>query len=271
MKPELISKSFQATGVWPMDAERVLKHFNNSTSRQDYDSEVSHSSGSDTRKKLHDLLDELVEDRAKAQATELLERVEALQVKNKLLREENLGLQEALDTKNKKQKKRNTLDLQQREEYYGGSIFRSPKKLREARWREAVKQDEAERLRLQKTHDRELKAAATRYKKQQAEAAKVARQHAAEERRKAKKARAEELATARALKQQQREAATSQKSRDTPKGSKRKASHSAAKNPTKRRRVVGAASRVDAAPEAPPPPTQITRTRSVRLPKKHSE
>jgi hypothetical protein len=59
--------------------------------------------------------------------------------------------------------------------------------------REALKQDEAERLRLQKTHDRELKMAATAHKKRQAEAAKVARQHAAEERPKAKKARGEEL------------------------------------------------------------------------------
>jgi hypothetical protein len=62
------------------------------------------------------------------------------------------------------------------------------------------------------------------YKKQQAEAAKVARQHAAEERCNAKKARADELAAARALKKQQRDAATAQKSHDTPTGRKRKAS-----------------------------------------------
>jgi hypothetical protein len=71
-----------------------------------------------------------------------------------------------------------------------------------------VKQDEAERLRLQKTHYRGLKAVVTSYKKQETEAAKVARQHAAEERRKAKKARANELAAARALKKRQRDAVT---------------------------------------------------------------
>jgi hypothetical protein len=75
--------------VWPIDAERVLKRFNNCPSRQGYDSDFSHSSGSDTRRKLIDFLDELVEDKAKAQARELLKRVEAPQVKNKLLREEN--------------------------------------------------------------------------------------------------------------------------------------------------------------------------------------
>lgn len=106
MKPETIRKSFQATGVWPMDTEPVLKRFNNGTSRQDYDSELGDSSDSDTCKKLVDSLEELIEDKAKVRARELLERVEALQVKNKLLREENLGLQEALNTKKKHKTKR---------------------------------------------------------------------------------------------------------------------------------------------------------------------
>lgn len=39
----------------------------------------------------------------------MLKRVEALQVKNKLLCEENLGLQEALNTRKRHKKKRNTL------------------------------------------------------------------------------------------------------------------------------------------------------------------
>ncbi|KNG52820.1 pogo transposable [Stemphylium lycopersici] len=271
MKPATIRRSFEATGVWPIDAQRVLKRFNNSTPRRDYDSETSHSSGSDTRRKLHNLLDELVEDRAKAQARELLRRVEALQVNNKLLREENAGLRDALTTKKKHKKKRNTLDLQQREEYHSAGVFWSPRKLREAEAREATRQREAEAQQLQKLQDKELKAGARLYKKKQAEAAKAARQEAAEERRKAKKARASEVAAARALRKQQREAATSQKSHDTANKAKRKASHSAAKNPTKRRRVVGAASQAGVAPELPPPPPKTTRTRSVRPPSRYSK
>ncbi|KAF1978679.1 hypothetical protein BU23DRAFT_449462, partial [Bimuria novae-zelandiae CBS 107.79] len=34
MKPELILKRFQATGVWPMDAQVVLIRFSNYTLRQ---------------------------------------------------------------------------------------------------------------------------------------------------------------------------------------------------------------------------------------------
>jgi hypothetical protein len=85
----------------------------------------------------------------------------------------------------------------------------SPRKLRTARARKAAEQDEAEQLRLRKTHDGEIKAEATVYKKKQAEAAKVARQQAKIERDRERKAQAEELAASRALKKQQRDAATS--------------------------------------------------------------
>ena len=40
MTPNSIVKSFQATGVWPMDADVVLKRFNNTTSTEDEDSEL---------------------------------------------------------------------------------------------------------------------------------------------------------------------------------------------------------------------------------------
>ncbi|KAI1576223.1 hypothetical protein PtrEW13061_010699 [Pyrenophora tritici-repentis] len=40
MELDLIEKSFQATGVWPMDAEVILKRFNNHTSEQAEASEL---------------------------------------------------------------------------------------------------------------------------------------------------------------------------------------------------------------------------------------
>ncbi|KAF1345015.1 hypothetical protein EJ07DRAFT_121660, partial [Lizonia empirigonia] len=160
------------------------------------------------------------------------------------------------------------LDLQQRQEYHGGAVFWSPRKLREARAREATKRDEAEREQLQRSQDKERKAAASLYKKKQDEAAKAERQKARGEAAMAKKARAEELAAARALKKQQHDAAIAQKSRDRLNNSKRKASHNAANIPAKRRHVVAAASRVEAAPKAPPAPAKMTRTWSIRTPKK---
>ncbi|KAI0616534.1 hypothetical protein TUN199_11474, partial [Pyrenophora tritici-repentis] len=189
MTQDNILKSFQATGVWPMDADVILQRFNNRISEQDKDSKLRQHGDGDNWRELRKIFDAAVADKAK------------------------------------------------RKEYHGGAVFWSPRKLREARARDAVKQDGAEQQQLEKTQDREMKAAATLYKKQQAEAAKVARQHAAEEHCKAKKAHADELAAARALKKLQRDAATAQESHDTPTGRKRKASHKAVKLPAKRRRV----------------------------------
>jgi hypothetical protein len=139
------------------------------------------------------------------------------------------------------------------------------------RVRDAVKQDEAKQQQLQKTQDRELKAAATLYKKQQAKAAKVAQQHATEECCKAKKKHADELAAARTLKKQQCDTATAHKSHDTSTGRKQKASQKAVKIPAKRRRVVGSRTGVAPAPAALPAPPKATQTRSVKPLQRYSE
>ncbi|RMZ66324.1 pogo transposable [Pyrenophora seminiperda CCB06] len=271
MKPELIIKSFQATSVWPMDADAILKRFNNHPQKQNEDLAIREHGDGDSWLQLRKFFDAAVANKAKVEAKRLSQSLHSLQVNNELLRDQNAGLQQELDAKGKTKAAKHTMDLQQREEYHGGAVLWSPRKIREARARDAVKRDEAEQQQLQKARDRDLKAAASLYRKQQQEAAKVARQKAAEERRELKKARAAELAAERALKKQQRDAATAEISLNGANTSKRKVSRSSAKNQTKRRRVVGAASRVDAAPEAPPPPTQKTRTRSIRPPKKLAE
>ena len=48
MKRDTILKSFQATGVWPMDAEVVLKRFNTTTSEQDEASQPGEQGDGDT-------------------------------------------------------------------------------------------------------------------------------------------------------------------------------------------------------------------------------
>jgi hypothetical protein len=252
-----------------MDAEVILKRFNNSTSGQDEASALGHYGDSNSWRELRKIFDAAVADKAKIEAQRLEASLHSLQTQNELFHHKNEGLTRALEAKKKHKKKSKTMDLQQRKEYHGGAVFWSPRKLCKARAREATKQDEDEHARLQKTHNRELKAAATLYKKKQAEAAKVARQQAAEERAKAKKAKAEELAAARALKKQQRNAATAGKSHNTPNRPKQKASHSSAKSPTKRRRVVAAASRVEAGPLPVSPPLKISaRGRQIKTPAK---
>jgi hypothetical protein len=82
---------------------------------------------------------------ADKEARKLSTSLHQLQVANELLRYENEGLKEALVIKRKRSKRGKPLDLQQRKEYHDGAIFWSPSKVREARFRESVKQQEGGR------------------------------------------------------------------------------------------------------------------------------
>jgi hypothetical protein len=59
-------------------------------------------------------------------------------------------LKEALQHKKKHKKKGKALDLQQRQEYHGSAVHWSPRKLREARAREAVRERDEMEEKLQK-------------------------------------------------------------------------------------------------------------------------
>jgi len=48
MTLDSIKKSFQATGVWPMDAEVILKRFDNTTTRQDEALKIGEHGDSDS-------------------------------------------------------------------------------------------------------------------------------------------------------------------------------------------------------------------------------
>ena len=224
MTPDSIKKSFQATGVWPMDAEVILKRFNNKASGQADTLEIGEHGDGDSWHQLRKIFDAAVADKAKVKAKQLSASLHSLQAQNELLHHENDGLRAALDTKKKHQKPGYKLDLQQREEYHGGAVFWSPRKIREARAREVEKQHEAEEAQLQKAEVKELKAASILFDKKMAEEAKLQRQRKKEEKQKEKKARADELAAARALKKQQRDTETLQKSRNTLNKGKRTAS-----------------------------------------------
>jgi hypothetical protein len=91
----------------------------------------------------------------------------------------------------------------------------SPATIREAKWREKVKQDEAEAEKLQKKTTRELKAAHNLCKTKMKEEAKALRESAAAARKKDPETRAAERAAEKERKQQERDAATAQKSRDS--------------------------------------------------------
>jgi hypothetical protein len=264
--PGAYIKEFSSYRHVAMDADAVLKRFNNYPQQQDEDVEIGEQGDGDSWPELRKIFNAAVAD--KARIKRLSQSLHSLQVNNKLLCTQNKELQHKLNVIKKRPTQQTILTTQDGNDWHGGAVFYSPRKLASERACKAAELNEAAQLQLKKNpHNREAKAAATAYKKRQQEEARVAQQRAAEERRQAKKAQAEALTTKRALKKQQREAATAQKSHNTLKKHKQKASHSAAKNPTKRHCVVAARSSVDAVPPAASPSPKCTKSgRNVRKP-----
>jgi hypothetical protein len=92
MRRELILKSFQATGVWPTDAEVVLNRFIATTSDQDEDIKLRELGDGDSWSDLRKILDAAVTDKAKSEGKHVAAALHSLQVQNKLLHYENKGV-----------------------------------------------------------------------------------------------------------------------------------------------------------------------------------
>jgi hypothetical protein len=97
---------------------------------------------------VRNLFDAAVPNKAGVEAKRLSAALHSFQAKNEVLRYENEGLKEFLTTKDKYRKKSKRLDLQQRKEFHSKAVFWSPSTIRESFAREAVKQREANELRL---------------------------------------------------------------------------------------------------------------------------
>ena len=86
-----------------MDADAVLKRFNNHLSRQDEDLEIGDDGDGHTWHQLRKIFKAAVADKAKVEAKRLSQSIHSLQVNNALLHNENSGLQQALNAKKEAQ------------------------------------------------------------------------------------------------------------------------------------------------------------------------
>jgi len=136
-------------------------------------------------------------------------------IQKELLEDKNKGLREALCTKKKHNKKGKVLDLQQREEYYGGAMIWSPRKLREAQARDKVRRDK-EALLIQKAEEKERKATKKALKHQQVEQRKKDRVEKG-------KRREVEMAEKKAQKERKKQEKNSKKPVKQPQSGERKA------------------------------------------------
>jgi hypothetical protein len=157
--------SFKATGISPFEPDIILKRFVNTDLEEQGSQESSASvlSGSDWRK-----IERLVKVVARGindkETKKLSRSLHSISVQNEPLKHELRGLREALASKKKGQKRSKPLDLQQRKLYHAGSVFWSPRKVREARVRQTVKEREERELQSQKAERAELKKADKLYK-----------------------------------------------------------------------------------------------------------
>jgi hypothetical protein len=143
----LILEAFKATGIWPIDANVILRRFASTPEAER--SSSSELSDHDWRK-MDRLIRAAVTDGHQYEARKLRSSVHHLSVQNELLKHEVEGLREALRHKKKHKKKGKALDLHQRQEYHGSAVYWSPRKLREARAREAVRERDETEEKLQK-------------------------------------------------------------------------------------------------------------------------
>jgi hypothetical protein len=190
VRPRQIWISCLACGV-------TLKQFNKTQSDSPNTPISQHKGNGTSWNKLYCLHNNAVKDTGSASAKELSSALHSLQVNNELYIYKIQDLHQSLTTKRKDGKKGKLLDLQQRKEFQSSAVLWSPRKVREAKAQESVREAEEEAKNLRKIETKELKAAAPLYKKQMAAAAKVACEEAKEVKKKERNDKAAWLAAAR--------------------------------------------------------------------------
>jgi hypothetical protein len=182
-KKETILKSFEATGIWPMDAEVILKRFNNTPTLSTMGQSVPPRLSPTEWIHIERLLRSAVQDGSSNQSKQLSATLHHLQVQNELLHHEVKGLKASITTKRKRKKHSKALPLEQSGEYHGGAVLYSPRAVQRARDILATKQQEEDEEHLQKPQRRKqreeaklLKQLQVKEKREEQERAKVVKE-----------------------------------------------------------------------------------------------
>ncbi|KAF1365547.1 hypothetical protein EJ07DRAFT_95212 [Lizonia empirigonia] len=249
---ELILSAFENTGIWPLNPNVLLSRWDDIS---DSEYETPPLIKAHDWRSIDRLYKAIVGENTSDDARQLRRTIHHLSASCGILTAENKGLSAAVAAQNPLKKKRETLDLRQRNKGRSEALLYSPSKVRDARHRNRL--NEAKRLEeeVAKHHGREERAAArlrNNLERERCSAAYAARLEASRQR------RAEEAAD-RERKKQERDAA---KSIQLSQLGKRKASQKApAKVCTKKSRSARARRGVV---EEPPLPSRTVTTRSGR-------
>ena len=202
----LILRSFEATGIAPLQPHVILQRFDKHSpeSSDGNSSSTSVYSGKDWLK-IETLLRKVASDQSSKELKKISRSLHHITIQNSLLHQEVAGLKQVIMTQTKHKKKSKTLDLQQKKWAQGGSVFWSPRKIEEARQREKTKQQEEEAERLRKVETAKQREANKLYKDKIAKEKRVQRVREKEEREQLTAQKAAEEAERRAQRERNKE------------------------------------------------------------------
>ena len=266
-KEETILKAFKATGLSPLELEVILRRFNQpAQSGQSSDSDSSALSASNWRK-TERLLREVVTDRGDPRAQKLSRAFHRISVQKSLLTHEAQGLRQALNNERLRRKRGNALPLEQPEEYHGGAVFWSPRKVKEARDRQLQQGLEEEQLQHQKAKAARLRKEKRQEKLKAVQARRAARAAARLMRQGEKAREAANRASRQAACRTQQRLQQAQKTAQRGKKIRLKVATKAGSKKRVATQREGSSEASGAA--AGPPPSQSRHGRAIKLPAKY--
>jgi hypothetical protein len=266
-KEETILKAFEATGLSPLNPEVILKRFNQpAQSGHSSDSDSSALSASDWRK-IRQLVDHAVADRDQKKISKLNQTIHRLSIRSELAEQENIRLKEALVNEKKRRKRGKPLPLEAAEEYYGGTIFLSPRKVQKARDRLLQQGLEEEQLQHQRAEAARLRQEKRQEKLQAAQQRRAVRVEAQIIRQEKRAREAADRASRQAARKAQQRLQQAQKT--SQKGKKRSLKASIKAAPKKRAAAQPHSSGEASGAAAGLPPSQSRHGRAIKLPAKY--
>jgi hypothetical protein len=254
-----ILKAFEATGIWPIDREVVIKKFRYSTPPPNRDLSTEPDVYPNTWNRVDQLLTELHKEVDAQKVRELETSIHRATTQSKLMCNENEGLRASLLTKNKRKKHGKVLPLAQASDLGRGGAFYSPRKVAKGRAERLQKEQEELEEKAAKAKIKDLKAASKLLKEKLTQENRVVAAAAklVKEKEKAEKA---------AEKARNIEARNTQKAIQQAQKGKRKASQASSTKNKRQKQGGGGAATVQAVKRPKSPPPKVTsRGRSVRV------
>ena len=246
-----ILSSFEATGIWPQNADAVLNRWHNDSDDGDEDPPAIEA---DDWRAIDRLYKAVVGGNNSEDAKQLRRTLHHLSARCKLLTAENKGLATVIASQKPQKKKRGALPLPQPSKQRSEALLYSPSKVHAAR--QQYHNNETQRLEdeVAKYHRREEKAATALQNK-------LEREKRSAEHKKRVEARRIRRAEEAAEQERKKRARNAAKAIQLPQSGKRKASQKPPPKPrTKQRRWAGAVGGGVAEEPAPAPRTTTTRS-----------